>query len=228
MAGSRERAREAVLSGRVLVSGSVAEKPARLVDDSEPIHVTGDLPRYVSRGGLKLEGALDAFVIDVSGMRCLDLGASTGGFTDCLLKAGASEVVAVDVGRGQLAWELRNHPSVKSMERTDVRDLDDLGEFGLVTVDLSFISLRTVMPAVSRLAGRAPVLALVKPQFEVGRARVGSGGVVRDRSLHDEAVRAVVEAAAATGLHHHGTKESVLPGAEGNLEYFVLLRRSGS
>lgn len=229
LATSRTSAREAIESGRVTVSGSTATKPSRMVDPSEPVELTGPPPRYVGRGGLKLERALAAFGIDPSGTRCLDVGSSTGGFTDCLLQHGASEVVAVDVGTGQLDWSLRNDPRVRVLERTDVRDLDAaaLGSFDLVVVDVSFISLRTVMPALTALAGAAPVVALVKPQFEVGRKHVGSGGVVRDPSLHTEAVDGVIGAAGAHGLAHVATEESPVTGADGNREFLVLLRRSG-
>jgi len=211
------------------VSGTVAEKPSRQVDPAEPIELLGPGLRFVGRGGLKLEGALDAFAIEVTGYRCLDIGSSTGGFTDCLLQRGASAVVAVDVGTGQLDWTLRNDPRVGVMERTDVRDLDpaSMGPFDLVVVDVSFISLRTVMPALAALAGPAPVVALVKPQFEVGRGRVGAGGVVRDRSLQDEAVAGVAGAADAQGLSLRGSVDSPITGAEGNREVFVWLQREG-
>lgn len=228
MAETKASARDAVLSGSVLVSGSVADKPGRMVQPSEPIALARPVRPFVSRGGEKLEGALDAFRIDVAGRRCMDVGASTGGFTDCLLKRGAASVVAVDVGRGQLEWSLRKDSRVEVMEQTDVRDLDPatLGRFELVVVDLSFISLRTVMPSLARVAGGAPVVALVKPQFEVGRARVGSGGVVRDRALHDEAVSGVIEAAESIGLRCVARVQSPLLGAEGNKEFFVHLERS--
>lgn len=210
----------------MIVSGAVADKPSRLVDPAEPIELAWETSPYVSRGGLKLAGALDAFGIDPAGLRCLDLGSSTGGFTDLLLQRGAREVVAVDVGRGQLDWKLRGDPRVVSMEKTDVRDLDPagLGRFDLVTADLSFISLRTVIPAVARLAVGARVVALVKPQFEVGRARVGKGGIVRDEALRAEAVNAVREAARAAGLRFLGEATSPVPGTEGNVEIFLDLQ----
>jgi 23S rRNA (cytidine1920-2'-O)/16S rRNA (cytidine1409-2'-O)-methyltransferase len=217
------------VQGRVLVSGSVATKPERMVEEAEPIELAGPARRFVSRGGEKLDPALDAFGIDVRGLRCLDVGASTGGFTDCLLQRGAAAVVALDVGRGQLAWELRQDERVTVLERTDVRDADPatVGVVDLVVADLSFISLRTVLPSVAALAGDAPVVALVKPQFEVGKGRVGKGGVVRDAALHDEAVAGVIDTATSIGLMHETTFPSPLPGAEGNREFFLLLRRSG-
>lgn len=227
LATSRERARELVDSGSVTVSGAPALKPSRLVDPADPIEVSGPPPPYVSRGGVKLAGALDAFGIDVTRRRCLDAGASTGGFTDCLLQRGASSVVAVDVGRGQLDWSLRNDARVTAMERTDIRSLggDAVGEVDLVVADLSFISLRTVMPALAGLARGADLVVLVKPQFEVGRASVGKGGVVRDDALRAGAVDAVAAAAGAAGLCTLATAESSIAGADGNREVFLHLRR---
>lgn len=211
--------------GRVLVSGTIATKPGRMVSASEPIELSGPPPRYVGRGGEKLEAALDRFRIDVSGKRCLDVGSSTGGFTDCLLQRGAREVVALDVGRGQLDWRLRNDERVVAMERTDVRDADPsaIGPVELVTVDVSFISLRTVLPSIATLAGSAGIVALVKPQFEVGRANVPRGGVVRDEGLHARAVADVIAAAESGGFVCRDTMECPVPGAEGNKEFFVHL-----
>ena len=230
LADSRSRAQEAVLAGHVLVSGSVAAKPERMVDEAEPIEFVGPRARYVSRGGEKLDPALEAFGIDVRSARCLDVGSSTGGFTDCLLQRGAAHVVALDVGRGQLAWSLRQDERVTVLERTDVRDADPdaIGPVDLVVADLSFISLRTVLPAVTALAGDAPIVALVKPQFEVGKGRVGKGGVVRDASLRAEAVAGVVGTAESLGRRCEQTFESPVPGAEGTLEYFVLLLEGNS
>jgi 23S rRNA (cytidine1920-2'-O)/16S rRNA (cytidine1409-2'-O)-methyltransferase len=197
-----------------------------MVEEAEPIELVGPGPRFVSRGGEKLEPALDAFGIDVAGARCLDVGASTGGFTDCLLQRGARAVVALDVGRGQLAWSLRQDDRVTVLERTDVRDVDpaEIGAVDLVVADLSFISLRTVLPSIAALAGGAPIVALVKPQFEVGKGRVGKGGVVRDPALHAEAVAGVVEKAESIGVRCGASFESPVPGTEGNREFFVLLR----
>ena len=198
------------------------------MDPSEPIELIGDGPRFVSRGGDKLDAALDAFGIDVSGHRCLDVGASTGGFTDCLLQRGAVGVVALDVGRGQLAWSLRQDERVTVLERTDVRAVapETIGPVDLVVADVSFISLRTVLPRIAELAGASPIVALVKPQFEVGKGRVGKKGVVRDPSLHDEAVAGVIGTASELGLETVGTFASPLPGAEGNREFFVRLERA--
>ena len=226
---SRTAAQEAIASGRILVSGSVASKPAHMVAASEPIELTGLPRRYVSRGGCKLEAALDEFRIDVTGLRCLDVGASTGGFTDCLLQHGAAHVVAVDVGRGQLDWSMRTDERVTPVEETDVRDVDasTVGEVDLVVADVSFISLRTVLPSIAALADGAPIIALVKPQFEVGRTRVGKGGIVRDPSLHVDAVRSVVARAHELALRCVATVPSPIEGAEGNREFFVQLIRMG-
>jgi 23S rRNA (cytidine1920-2'-O)/16S rRNA (cytidine1409-2'-O)-methyltransferase len=206
------------------VSGAVASKAARMVAPSEPIELAAPARRYVSRGGEKLEAALDEFGIDVSGMRCLDVGASTGGFTDCLLQRGAHHVVALDVGRGQLDWALRNDDRVTSIESTDVRAAAPVGAVGLVVVDVSFISLRTVLAHITSLSSGAPIVALVKPQFEVGRKNVGKGGVVREHRLHVDAVRGVVERAAEIGLRCPVAIPSPILGAEGNREFFVMLQ----
>jgi 23S rRNA (cytidine1920-2'-O)/16S rRNA (cytidine1409-2'-O)-methyltransferase len=232
LARSRTQAAELVAAGQVRVRGVPASKPATLVDPADPVLVeepdaaTG----YVSRGGHKLAGALDALGgPPVAGRRCLDAGASTGGFTDVLLRAGAAEVVAVDVGYGQLAWSLRTDPRVRVQERTNVRTLAAVaigGPVALTVADLSFISLRLVLPA---LAGctepDGDLLLMVKPQFEVGRDRVGAGGVVRDPALRAEAVAQVAAAAAESGLGVAGVAASPLPGPAGNLEIFLWLRR---
>jgi 23S rRNA (cytidine1920-2'-O)/16S rRNA (cytidine1409-2'-O)-methyltransferase len=225
MAESRARAQDAVLAGRVLVSGAPATKPDRLVLDSEPIEIAGPPPRYVSRGGEKLEAALEEFEIDVEGKRCMDVGSSTGGFTDCLLQHGAAAVVAVDVGRGQLAWSLRNDPRVLVLERTDIRDVSPIkiGEIELVTVDVSFISLRTVLPVIARLAPRAAVVALVKPQFEVGKRNVPKGGVVRDPMLQSRAVSEIAGAAERSGYGCRGAMPSPITGTHGNREFLLFL-----
>lgn len=222
---SRSVAREAVLEGRVLVSGSVASKPERMVDPAEAIELVGPGRRFVSRGGEKLDGALAAFGIDVSGKRCLDVGSSTGGFADRLLQGGAASVIALDVGRDQLAWSIRTDERVTVMERTDVRDIEVgvVGILDLVVVDVSFISLRTVLPAITRLAGAAPIVALCKPQFEVGKGRVGRKGVVTDPELHTEAVQGVVSLAESLGWRCVARVASSITGAEGNQEFFLHL-----
>lgn len=199
-----------------------------MVAPSEPIEVATASRRFVSRGGEKLDAALDHFEIDVRGLRCLDVGSSTGGFTDCLLQRGASHVVALDVGRGQLDWSLRNDDRVTSLERTDVRDVDpaQIGDLDLVVVDVSFISVRTVLESLARIAQGAPMLVLVKPQFEVREGRRAPGGVVRDDAVRERAVDAVVRKAEDLGLRCEASFASPVLGMEGNQELFVLLRRN--
>ncbi|WTW94194.1 TlyA family RNA methyltransferase [Streptomycetaceae bacterium NBC_01309] len=234
LARSREHAGELIAAGRVSVGGATATKAATQVETSAAVVVAknDDDPDYVSRGGHKLAGALAAFVprgLVVEGRRCVDAGASTGGFTDVLLRAGAGHVVAVDVGYGQLAWSLRSDDRVTVRDRTNVRELtpDQVGEpAGLVVGDLSFISLGLVLPALVRCsAPDADLVLMVKPQFEVGRERLGAGGVVRDPALRAEAVRTVAGQAAALGLGALGVVASPLPGPSGNVEYFLWMRR---
>ena len=234
LARSREQAATLVAEGRVRVRGTVAHKVAAMVDPADPVVVTGEDPKdeYVSRGGHKLAGALKAFGgITVKQKRCLDAGASTGGFTDVLLRAGAAHVAAVDVGYGQLAWPIRTDDRVLVVERTNVRTLTpDVigGQVDLTVADLSFISLRLVLPALAACTAPDGDLALmVKPQFEVGKERVGAGGVVRDPELRAEAVLDVCAAAAGLGLGVAGVTASPLPGPSGNVEFFVWFRRDG-
>jgi 23S rRNA (cytidine1920-2'-O)/16S rRNA (cytidine1409-2'-O)-methyltransferase len=232
LARSREQAAALVAAGRVQVRGTVAQKVATMIDPADPVLVTGADPadEYVSRGSHKLAGALKAFHgLTVASKRCLDAGASTGGFTDVLLRAGAREVVAVDVGYGQLAWPIRTDDRVVVVERTNVRTLTpDVigGPVDLTVADLSFISLRLVLPALAACTAPDGDLALmVKPQFEVGRERVGTGGVVRDPQLRAEAVLDVAAAAAGLGLGVRDVTASPLPGPSGNVEFFVWFRR---
>jgi 23S rRNA (cytidine1920-2'-O)/16S rRNA (cytidine1409-2'-O)-methyltransferase len=234
LARSRQQATELVAAGRVKVAGQVAAKPATQVDAAAPIVLADDDrgPGYASRGGHKLAGALDAFGPDgpvITGRRCLDAGASTGGFTDVLLRRGGREVVAVDVGYGQLDWRLRTDPRVTSLDRTNVRDLaPDLigGTVELAVADLSFISLSLVLPALaSCVSADGDLVPMVKPQFEAGRGRVGSGGVVRDPAVRADAVREVAAGAAVLGFGTRGLMASPLPGPAGNVEYFLWLRR---
>lgn len=228
LARSRAEAAELVAAGLVSVGGLPAHRAATAVDEATSLAVNprDAETRYASRGGGKLAGALDAFAgVAVEGRRCLDAGASTGGFTDVLLRRGAREVVAVDVGYGQLDWRLRTDPRVRVLDRTNVRALtpDDIGgTVDLTVADLSFISLRTVLPALASCTAGELVL-LVKPQFEVGRGRVGSG-VVRDPVLREEAVLSVARAAEQLGLGTAGVVASPLPGPAGNVEYFLHLR----
>ncbi|MDG4766391.1 TlyA family RNA methyltransferase [Solwaraspora sp. WMMD406] len=230
LARSREQAATLIDAGRVEVRGVAAGKAAAMVDPADPVRVVGDDPTlgYVSRGAHKLIGALDGTGLAVSGRRCLDAGASTGGFTDVLLRRGAAEVVAVDVGYGQLAWSLRNDQRVRVQERTNVRTLTPEligGQVALTVADLSFISLRLVLPALAACTrSDGDLLLMVKPQFEVGRERVGAGGVVRDLDLRTEAVLAVARAGADRGLGVAAVVASPLPGPRGNVEFFVWFR----
>jgi 23S rRNA (cytidine1920-2'-O)/16S rRNA (cytidine1409-2'-O)-methyltransferase len=228
LVASRSRAQALLLAGEVLVAGQPARGPAQQVTAAQEITLKqADLP-FVSRGGVKLAGALDAFGVSPEGLSVLDAGASTGGFTDCLLQRGASRVYAVDVGYGQLAWSLRQDPRVVVMERTNVRHLQpgDLPEpVQMVTSDLAFISLTKVLPALQSLAAPgADFLVLVKPQFELEPSRVGKGGVVRDDADRLEAVERVVQAAASLGLSERGRVDSSLPGPKGNREIVLWLR----
>jgi 23S rRNA (cytidine1920-2'-O)/16S rRNA (cytidine1409-2'-O)-methyltransferase len=234
LARSRDHAAELVAAGRVEVRGTVAAKVAAMVDPAEPLVVRGGdiTDEYVSRGGHKLAGALAAFTpqgLVVEGRRCLDAGASTGGFTDVLLRAGAREVVAVDVGYGQLAWSIRSDERVRVHDRTNVRSLtsaDIDGTADLIVADLSFISLRLVLDAfVACLSPGGDIVPMVKPQFEVGKERVGPRGVVRDPSLRADAVLDVADRAAQRGLGVAGVVASPLPGPSGNVEFFLWLRR---
>jgi 23S rRNA (cytidine1920-2'-O)/16S rRNA (cytidine1409-2'-O)-methyltransferase len=233
LARSREHAAELIAAGAVRVSGQQASKAATGVEAATPVTVvevdTG--PNYASRGGHKLAGALEAFSaagLRVAGRRCLDAGASTGGFTDVLLRSGASRVVAVDVGYGQLAWTLRTDERVTVIDRTNVRTLTPEmigGSVSLTVADLSFISLRLVLPALAACTEEGgDLLPMVKPQFEVGRERLGSGGVVRDPGLRAEAVLTVAAEAATVGLGVAGVVASSLPGPSGNVEFFLWLR----
>lgn len=232
LARSRQQAAELIAQGRVTVRGVPAGKPATVVDRDTPVVVQApEGPQWASRGAHKLLGALDTFGVPVTGLRCLDAGASTGGFTDVLLARGAAEVVAVDVGYGQLVWRLRSDPRVRVHDRTNVRALtpDDIGgPVGLTVADLSFISLRTVLPALAACtADDGTLLPMVKPQFEVGRERLGSGGVVRDPALRLAALTDVAAAARELGLRVRGAVASPLPGPSGNLEFFLWLDRHG-
>ena len=231
LARSREHAVALISEGRVAVSGRAATKPATGVEAGTPVVVRTDpdRPTWVSRGAHKLIGALDAFGVPVEGRRALDAGASTGGFTEVLLRRGAAEVVAVDVGYGELAWSLRTDERVRVLERTNARTLtpDQIGgPADLVVADLSFISLRLVLPALTGCATpAADLLPMVKPQFEVGRQRLGAGGVVRDPQLRAEAVLDVARAASGLGWGTAGVVASPLPGPAGNVEFFLWLRR---
>jgi 23S rRNA (cytidine1920-2'-O)/16S rRNA (cytidine1409-2'-O)-methyltransferase len=223
LAETRERARQLIMAGRARVGTTTLVKPATMLDSAAAIEV--DEPeRYVSRGGHKLEAALAVFEIDPSGLRCLDLGASTGGFTDCLLQHRAASVIAVDVGRAQLHQRLREDPRVTLIEGTNARDLPELPPIDLFVADLSFISLRKVLPSVaSRVGPGTAGLVLLKPQFEAGRAEVPRGGVIRDASVRERVRDEFVAWALAAGWTVLGVIESPIRGGSGNIEYLVHL-----
>jgi 23S rRNA (cytidine1920-2'-O)/16S rRNA (cytidine1409-2'-O)-methyltransferase len=229
LCSGRERAKEAVRAGQVLVDGIVERKPGRELPEDIPLRLEGETLRYVSRGGLKLEKALEDFGIRPEGKICVDCGASTGGFTDCLLQNGAARVYALDVGSGQLAEKLRSDPRVVSREKCNVRELQpgDLPETPeLAVIDVSFISLRLVLPAVSGiLAPEGEIVCLIKPQFEAGRTRVGKKGVVRDASIHIEILEELFLFFPTLGLYPVKLSWSPIRGPEGNLEYLCHLRR---
>lgn len=230
LAPSRSKARAAVEAGLVLVNGRPAAKPSQPVDDADELQVMeGAELRYVGRGGLKLERALEAFGLDARGLSCVDLGASTGGFTDCLLQHGAARVVAVDVGRGQLHPSLARDPRVVSLEGTDARSLvaaEAGGPFDLAVADLSFIPLERVLPHVpGLLKDGASAVCLVKPQFEAGPGRAGKRGVVRDPAVRRRAVEGAAEAARACGMEVLGVERSPILGGDGNEEYLMWARK---
>jgi len=231
LAASRERARALILAGQVRVNGQIVAKAGQgIASDAEVALVQPDHP-YVGRGGVKLAHALDTFAIDPRGRVALDVGASTGGFTDVLLRRGAARVVALDVGHGQLDWTLRNDPRVFVIERVNARALTadqlpaEARAFDIITMDLSFISARQVLPAIAPLlAPGGDVVVLVKPQFEAGRDEVGKGGLVRDAAIHARVIDEVAGAADALGLSRVAVTESPITGTEGNREYFLHLR----
>lgn len=227
---SRERARAAILAGGVRIEGRPVTKAGEAVDEDAEFEVAV-APAFVSRGGIKLAGALDAFEVDPTGLRCVDVGASTGGFTDCLLQRGAVSVTAVDVGYGQLDWKLRNDPRVSVFERTNIRDAsaEELGApFDLAVVDVSFIGLAKVLPHVlPMLADEGRIVALVKPQFEAGRGRVGKKGVVRDPAVHADVLASVCAEVASAGWVVTGLAWSPITGPEGNIEFWVAADRNG-
>jgi 23S rRNA (cytidine1920-2'-O)/16S rRNA (cytidine1409-2'-O)-methyltransferase len=224
---SRERARALIMAGKVTVDGSPVEKPGKEISRDALLSIKEDLP-YVSRGGLKLEAALDCFGIDPSGLRILDAGVSTGGFSDCLLQRGAARIIAVDVGYGQLHWKLRNDPRVTVLERTNIRFLEKASlphTVDAAVADLSFISLKLVLPKFRELLPEGGwFVPLVKPQFEAGRADVGKGGVVRDAAKIRAAVESVKTFAETCGFHVLAEMESPIKGPKGNREFFLHLK----
>jgi 23S rRNA (cytidine1920-2'-O)/16S rRNA (cytidine1409-2'-O)-methyltransferase len=229
LAESRERAKTTVMSGLVFVNGQRADKPGMQVSPDVNVEVKGSALPYVSRGGLKLEKALKVFPIDVNGKVCIDCGASTGGFTDVLLKNGAAKVYSVDVGYGQLAWSLRNDERVVNMERTNIRYIssEQIPEpLDICVMDLSFISVKLVLPAVcALLKDDAQLVCLIKPQFEAGREEVGKKGVVRDKAVHLSVIESVLSFAPTVGMTVMGLDFSPIKGPEGNREYLCYMKK---
>ncbi len=229
LAPSREKAKILIMEGRVYAAGQKEDKPGAMIPADAELAVKGETLRYVSRGGLKLEKALQVFPASPDGCVCLDIGASTGGFTDCMLQSGARRVYAIDVGYGQFDWRLRNDPRVVVMEKTNVRYMlpEDLPEkAAFAGIDVSFISLSKVLPAVSALlADDAALICLIKPQFEAGREKVGKKGVVRDPAVHLEVIEKVLSALPENGLSAQGLSFSPIRGPEGNIEYLLYARK---
>ncbi len=230
LASSRERAKRLIMAGSVLVKGQKIDKAGTMVPEDAEIRILGDDLPYVSRGGLKLEKAVEAFRLSLEGRIAADIGASTGGFTDCMLQKGAVKVYAIDVGYGQLAWKLRTDERVVNMERTNIRyvtpdQLEDQPDFA--SIDVAFISLTKVLPVVYQLLSpHGECIALIKPQFEAGRENVGKKGVVRDPAIHLEVIRRVIDFALDTGFSVEGLTFSPVKGPEGNIEYLVRLQKS--
>ena len=226
---SREKAKAMIMAGLVSVDDAKVDKAGHLFPESAAIRLKEPYPPFVSRGGIKLEGAIKHFSLNVQSLFLLDVGASTGGFTDCLLKRGAGRVIAIDVGYGQFAWKLRQDPRVTVMEKTNIRYLsaDRLGAMAQgAVIDVSFISLKLVIPAVSRLlTDHAFIVALIKPQFEVGKGRIGKGGVVRDPALHASVVLDLTTFCQKAGWSVRGTVPSPILGPKGNREFFIYLER---
>jgi len=230
LAETRTKAQAIIMAGQVLVDEQRIDKPGQLINPVANIRIKGDQSRYVSRGGLKLEAALTEFGVDPSGKTCIDIGASTGGFTDCLLQHGASVVWAVDVGRNQLAWRIRQDPRVSVIEGMNARYME-AGQFDtpfdLATIDVSFISLEKILPAATAIIRKGgDVIALVKPQFEVGKGEVGKGGIVRDPKKHHDVIERITAVARSIGFQVVGLIESPILGAEGNREFLLHLRQN--
>lgn len=226
---SRERAKTSIMAGKIFVDGQRVDKAGEKVSvDAEIIFKGQEIP-YVSRGGLKLEKAMKEFGISLKNKTCMDIGASTGGFTDCMLQNGAKKVFSIDVGYGQFAWKLRTDPRVVCMERTNIRYVtpDDIGELtDFASIDVSFISLKKIMPAtINLLSDKGEVVALIKPQFEAGKEKVGKKGVVRDINVHNEVVKSIVDYLLSQGLNILSLSYSPIKGPEGNIEYLVYFTK---
>lgn len=226
---SREKAKASIMAGLIYVDGQRVDKPGTPVDESSEITVKEDLCPYVSRGGLKLEKALELFDFTLDGAVAVDIGASTGGFTDCMLQKGAQKVFAIDVGYGQLDWKLRNDPRVVNMEKVNIRYLDTDTvdkDIDFISIDVSFISLKLVFPVAAQLLSETgSLVCLVKPQFEAGRNQVGKKGIVRDPAVHEEVLQNVAGYAADNGLYCHGLTYSPVTGTKGNIEYLMFVRK---
>ena len=229
---SREKAKVVIMEGLVYVNGQKSDKAGAQVKDDDTIEIRGETLRYVSRGGKKLEKAMQVFPISLEGCTCIDIGASTGGFTDCMLQNGAKKVYSVDVGYGQLAWSLRTDERVVNLERTNIRyvteeQIPDLIDF--ISVDVSFISLTLVLPVAWKLLkDQACMVCLVKPQFEAGKDKVGKKGVVREPQIHKEVIRKVADCAVGLGFAVKGLDYSPIKGPEGNIEYLLFLQKTDS
>lgn len=231
MTTSRERAKALIMAGQVYVKNQKCDKAGTMIDENETdVVIRGEQLKYVSRGGLKLEKAMQEFPITLENKTTMDIGASTGGFTDCMLQNGAKKVFAVDVGYGQFAWKLRQNPRVVNMERTNIRYVttEDIGELlDFASIDVSFISLKLVLPvAYNLLNSGGEIVALIKPQFEAGKEKVGKKGVVRDKNVHFEVIRSVLDFALETGFDFAGLSFSPVKGPEGNIEYLAYLKKS--
>ena len=226
---SREKAKRAIMAGLVFIGQERYDKAGTMVPEDADIHVKGDTCPYVSRGGLKLEKSIKTWDLYLEGAVCMDIGSSTGGFTDCMLQNGASRVYALDVGTNQLAYSLRVDPRVVVMEKTNIRDLDtdSFEKLDFISIDVSFISLNLVLPVASRLLKEGgQMVALVKPQFEAGREKVGKGGIVRDKSVHREVVENVVKYAENADLRPCGLSYSPITGVKGNIEYLLYMKKT--
>ncbi|MGN0379421.1 MAG: TlyA family RNA methyltransferase [Butyrivibrio sp.] len=230
LADSREKAKAIIMSGIVYVNGQKEDKAGAMFDVTSEIEVRGAVMKYVSRGGLKLEKAMEVFDVNLDGKVCMDVGSSTGGFTDCMLQNGAVRVYSVDVGHGQLAWKLRNDDRVVVMEKTNIKyvtpqDIED--RIGFASIDVSFISLtKVLLPVKELLLDDGQIVCLIKPQFEAGRDKVGKKGVVRDMSVHEDVIRMVLEYAVSIGLDVLGLDYSPIKGPEGNIEYLAHLQKT--
>lgn len=227
---SREKGKRLIMMGKVFIDTQRVDKPGERIDEDAEIYVKGDPIKYVSRGGLKLEKAMEEFSIDLEGKLAMDIGSSTGGFTDCMLQNGATKVYAVDVGYGQLDWKLRNDDRVVVMERTNIRHVDqeDIGEeIDFISIDVSFISLELVLPVASELLKEdGSLVVLIKPQFEAGRDKVGKNGIVRDSKIHIEVIEKIVEFAQTVDLAPRNLSYSPITGAKGNIEFILYLEKN--